>query len=452
MTIFSEILEKARSNRFSVQGIPYVYSNKLTNLLGGIKKRKVYSICGRDTSGKRSFVDFHFVIGVYIWWLNLPEGSRPPIKILYFNMDKSPEVKFTKWVCLYMWLFYSKLIDLETINGGYGKLFDVDAETDVQIQQGYAFFEGMLESGFLNIYNGPTNPTGIRNQVRAFMQTVGGDLKESYNKVWLYDEKFAALQTIIIIDNVSMLKSESRKELHMDSKDLHCKLAEYIQEFKDYYGATVVPIIPSFPVPGIYKLSQMTPDYREFLYYYDVSDMALNLFNPFKYGITDHMQYTLRFFTSAFDGVHRLRFCNIIKNTDGRNSATIPYVFFPENGFLSEASLPTEIENYQKTIDFISSFKLNQINDANSRITQFGVTRYDPNYTFSNNDSSGDGYRTDYGEDNGGLSTGDAESTSDTHGGSWPTGESFSNSGSESDDAEQYALQYSDIEHGSDEE
>ena len=359
--MLSNILNELKVNRSgSLKNIPFLYSQKLNEVLGGISQGKYYAVGGRESSGKKTFTDLHFLIGPIIWWLSQPE-PRPKLKILYFNMEKSLKVKMQKWISLYMWLYFTRLIDIPTLNGAPGKIYDINEQVEKEIESSKNFFNPLIyEHEILQIYDGPLNPTGIYNEVIEYMKEVGGIYREStYNTTFQYDEGYEKQITLVVIDNANYLKNESRGGSYYDVDSLHKKLNDYLVELKNMYKITPVIIVPSFQVPGIYKPSQMTPDYREFKHYFQKANAVIHTTNPSKLGWDKFESYEVKSFIGP-DSVPRFRYATIMRNTEGKDNVIIPLWTLPENGMYYDLPKP-EQPGMTDIVNYIQTFKTQQI-------------------------------------------------------------------------------------------
>lgn len=385
MSVFQEhVINATRANRGgSNRGIPmehFSYSPKLARIMFNIKKARYYAIGGMGSSGRQSFIDQVFLHYPLYYVVNMPPESRPKLKILYFSMNKSMSIKLQRWTCGYLNMHQHQIMDLDTLNGTSEKMFDI-VDGDLMSQYLFtanAFFDSVFDNKIVEFFDGPINPTGIMERVAEYMHTIGHVEKDEYKRETYYpDEEYKDQVTIVIIDNVKHLKSETRHEQYLTEHEMHDKMDEYIIKMRDKYKCTVVVNVPSWPVFGYTKLSQMTPDFRQLKNYYEKSDFAAILFNPLKMDIKDYMGYSIPDFT-AEDSIPRFRSLNIIRNTDGKDSISLPYMFFPESGIFSELPPPYEVRALDSSIEFIKTFKHNFIYDYTIRNAEYlsGVERY----------------------------------------------------------------------------
>ena len=355
MSIFRKTLEKVSATRASgYHGVPMLFDARLNKYLTGIKQEKYYAIAGRASSGKRSFTDLHFVFNPFIWWANHPGKKRPKIKVLYFNMDKAQDVKLQKWLCLYLQIYHQVLIDIPTLNGWPGKLYEIDENMDKLIGQAHSFFDLLLDSGFLTFYNGRTTPTGIRANVGEYFKGIGGLVQDGPDTRFEFDKGHENQITIIIIDNVRKLKTEYGQSGHLNEREQNKRFHNICSEIKELYKATPVVIVPSEDIGGH---SVKVPAFQEFGIYYE-ADVALHLFNPSRYhsSSNNYGPYNMVDFTSDDDNINRFRALSILRNAEGRDSTWVPVSFIPENGFMLETP-NVEDPNFIGHVHYLKTLK-----------------------------------------------------------------------------------------------
>jgi hypothetical protein len=357
------INESAFKRRFSNHGIPFSYSPKLMKYLNPINQGQYYAVGGRSSGGKRSFVDLHFALGTFIWWFNQPVEERPKLKIFYYNMDKSAKQKLQKMLCTYLWIYFQQLMDINTLNGMHSRMFAITPPMESLIEGSEEFFAEFFN--ILEIKHGSTNPTGIYNDIVSYMKTIGGVHVDGYDRYYEYEPEYHNQVTLVIVDNVKRIKSESRGGVQHSEIELHQKLNEYMKELKDFYKVTPVVIVPSWDVPGVFRMNQMVPDFREFRFYFEDANVVLHLFNPYRFQIDEYNGWTSSEFISQGDKIPRFRVCSILRNTEGGDSAQVPLMFIPENGYFYDLPSLANEQEVNQWIDYCKNFKINHINKAN---------------------------------------------------------------------------------------
>ena len=327
--------------------------------LNPINQGQYYTIGGRMSGGKRSFTDLHFVLGSFIWWKAQPASNRPPLKIIYFNMDKSPKQKLQKYLCSYLWLYHHQLMDTNTLNGMHSRMFEVNEVINRYIRDSQAFFDEFFE--VVDMKHGSTNPMGIFYEITRYAETIGESVTDGYDKYFKYHPDHEKQITLVVVDNVKKITNESRGEGSFNEAELHRKVNEHMVYFRDVFRFTPIVIVPAWEVGGVFKMNQMVPDFREFKYYFEDSNVALHLFNPFRFQIGDYNGWKPGDFISESDNVPRFRVCTILRNTEGGDSAQIPLFFVPENGFFYDLPSIHDSDQVIEWTNYAAKFKLDNI-------------------------------------------------------------------------------------------
>ncbi len=349
-------------------GIPLSRSPKLQKYINALQQGKSYLVGGRESGGKRSFADMFFVLDAYINWLALPEATRPPLKIIYFNMDKPLHIKMQKWVCTCMWFFYAEFIDINTLTGGAGRIYDLDADTITKIESIQSMFDTMISSGILSIVDGRKRPISIYSEIVETVKPYGVLEQTDYAEAkFVYSQGYENMITLAIIENVDKLSNETKSGEAGNDFQLHTLMSSYMESVKRVYKVSPVIIIPSFKFTGATLKKDMVPDYREFQNYYRDADVAINCFNPSMYRDigSDWHGYSIVDLITKPDNIGRFRTIHILRNTNGVDNIVIPYLFYPENGVFEELISPND-PRYPEFQQNLSKFKVDYINYKNS--------------------------------------------------------------------------------------
>lgn len=357
MGIFKNlVIDKASFNRsITSNGIPLNrFSEKIPLVVNPVRNHKYYTVSGRPGSGKRSFTDLYFLLGTYIYWKNLPFDSRPEFKVFYYNMDKTPDLKLQKMLCTYLWIEYQKLMDVNTLNGTSARLYDIKPEDEAYILAAEEFFDDMMN--IIEFKHGRVNPTGIYNDTLRYMRSIGSMEVQGYEKKFILNPEHEDQITLVIVDNVEKLGSESKNGVHYRDYELHGKMNEMVKEVVEDYPVSFLLIIPSFEVPGIVSMKQMKPDFREFKYYFSSSDVAMHLYNPAKYEQEDYGGFKVSDWNDPY-GIQRLRILSIMRNTEAGDNMQIPLAFIPENGYFYDLPSPSDVQNITGWKTYLNDFR-----------------------------------------------------------------------------------------------
>jgi hypothetical protein len=331
-------------------GFPILDSN-----INGIQKSLYTIVGGNSGTGKTSFVDLAYVLNPYDWMVNNPNKGIK-IKWIYNSMERNTKYKLAKWACLRIFKEHGIIIDVPTMLGWQGKKFDIDEKLKDLIFKTGEYFDNMFDSGCIDIIEGSQNPTGLRNYIIEFAKNNG-----KYVEINQYTRRYVPndpnLHVIIVNDHVGKLAGERG----FSDKELLDKHSEFMGDLRDRYGYTVIDIsqfnrsIGSVDRMKIKDVSPEPDDFKGSGDLYENADVALGLFNPYKFKINDFLGYEIPKFV-AKNGENRFRSVSIIKNSYGADDIIIGMNFLGENGNFRE--LPTaEVfknnpENYKKAVNF----------------------------------------------------------------------------------------------------
>lgn len=308
--------------------IPLTGFNRYTN---NTQRGQFIAIGGKSNSGKTSYMDFVYMITVYKWWKETPENMRIPLKFIYFNMKHSEKNKFQKWVLLYLKLEYNLVMDINTLNNGVGKLYELDEDTLQQIASAESFFEEMETDGVLTLVNGSQTPTSIYNIVVNEMNN-HGTLDKKSGKYSL-EEKKARQFTMVFIDTAYHLLSETEGFGMLSADQLNKKLVDFIFEFKNTYNITTCVIVPPKYIGRTVKENE--PNYKELGLYGMKADLGFVMYNPYNEGNANYINYNAKDF--MIRGKNRFRTITIVRNLNGMENVTKALIFLGECGYFSEA-------------------------------------------------------------------------------------------------------------------
>ncbi len=347
------------------QGIPIPYE-KIGKYTNYINRGQTYAIGGKNTSGKTSFMDYTYMINVYKWWKELSyekyeddvlEGERivhkagdvkydrdgeptiieglqvPPLKMFYFSMKSRPELKWQKWVCLYLKLRYGNIIDISTLTSGVGKLYDLDQGILDKITEASRFFEE-FEEEVLTFVSGKQTPTSINNRVSDYMDSIG-----SFNdNVYHLDNDHAGQLTFVYVDTVNELRPEMDGYQAGNPESAKKKLITFADDWKNQYNVTTYMVVPS-KVTNSRMVRDGEPSYKELGVFADSVDIGLVLYNPYNENNNGYLGYPVN--ELVVKGKDRIRTITIVRNT-GQTNITTGLIFIGECGYFKESPTPSD--------------------------------------------------------------------------------------------------------------
>jgi hypothetical protein len=353
----------------------HVYSGKnLYHLIGGA-----------GGSGKSAWVDFHYVLSPYSWYLKHGEEENVSLKIILRSMERSKKMRVQKWIALKLYIKHQILIDVPNImSWGLSKSRLTDDVYQLICTE-LDWFEQMED--VVEIVDGSTNPTGVFHHAEKYAlsqgilyqpQVIDGELK-TLKKVDFKNYKVASPDehrlygkenlertyvpknprhlTIHVTDHVQAMRGEKGLS-DKQNLDTH---SSYSRELRDLYNFMIVNV--SQLNRGVAETArrvstELLPEDKDFAgssnLYFDC-DMAGILFNPIKYNMDKIAGYEVKRMESH-EGINRLRTFHLLKNTYGADNLIFAYLFVGENGLFNELPKPEQTDYYSYANP---AFKLN---------------------------------------------------------------------------------------------
>lgn len=320
--------------------------------------KKIYTIIGGGAgTGKTAFTDLAYVLAPYKWMLKNKEETGIEIRIIYRSMERSQTYKLAKWVCLKLYNNYRISMDVPTLLGWGVRKNKISGEVYEKIKESFDYFNNMLE--YVEIIDGPMNPTGIFRHIEEYAKTVGKIEEIPYTTKdgiartkKVYKPNNDKLVTIIILDHIGKLKGETNDGVFLQpqSKALMDKMSDYCgSEFRDFYGFN--PVIVSQFNRGIEdtqrriktELSPLPSDFKNSSNLYEDADIALALYNPYKLGDNSNLGYDITRFVDN-KGYNKFRSCYVLKNSYGVDDIAFGYKFTGEVGMMQELPKASDID------------------------------------------------------------------------------------------------------------
>lgn len=314
-------------------------------------RKQVYTLLGgTGGTGKTGMVDQVFVLEPYQWYLDNKDNTNLKIQWVYRSMERPVVVKLAKWSCYKIWKDHSVLLTPAKLLGwtdekltGYEKaLFDNCEE----------FFETMQDSKIITIIEGQDNPRGIWKQLEAYALERGEyERKSEYEEV--YHQKDEDLIVVPVIDHAGKCKMETVDGVK-SRKGTTDKLSEYMSICRDKLKMSPV-VISQFnrSIKSEIYSKQSDPEptqesFKETGNLFDDCDLALTLFNPYKFKVMDHMGYDIPKFVDTKTGANCFRSLKMIKSSYSEDDIRWGLAFNGAIGQFKDIPKASEIkeENY----------------------------------------------------------------------------------------------------------
>ncbi len=297
--------------------------------------QSIYTLIGGNSgTGKTGFTDCSYVLNPYDWYIENKDKTDIKLKILYRSMERKKSFKIGKWVCWKMYKDYGVLLDVPTMFGWGSRKNHIPQEIYDKIKSCRDYFNRMED--VVDIIDGAENPTGIRRHISDHaLQNGKIEAISQYEKKYIPNDP--NLITLIIADHVGKLK----RERGFSKKENIDKLSDYFSEARDFYGFSPVAISQfnrNLSDSQRARNKEITPDPDDFKdtgNLYEDCDVALALFNPYKFKIMDHMEYDISNMVNR-NGFNRFRSITALKNSYGIDDFRVGFQFLGEMGLFTE--------------------------------------------------------------------------------------------------------------------
>lgn len=332
-------------------GLPNCF-DRFNEYLYGTQRATYYAIGGMSGSGKSAFTDDNFIITPFLEFKKDPAnaGKRMNVKWFYFSFEVSEKDKRSKWMAYLMFEKHGIKLTAPGIVSK-GKTGILSEELYKKIEELDPLLDELFS--YMTFIQEKENPTGIRNDVLKYANANGTTHYDTYTN---YEGKEAKRRVgytpnnpeervIIVVDHASLMKNErsySTKE-NMD------KMSEYMIELRNLYGYTPVVVCQfnralsnieriKLAVKDGYEITPILEDFKDTGNIGQDCNVALGVFNPFKYNILTYRKYDVGQMMDSFRSIH------IMKNRDGVDNGAIAMHFSGGIGKLRELPRVEEFE------------------------------------------------------------------------------------------------------------
>jgi hypothetical protein len=345
---FSDIVSKMKYHLVHKnEGYAFPMMPKYNKVVGNILPGQYTVISGMQSSGKTSFVDENYVLGVLLQWKQLQ--VQPPLKIFYFSLKDTSLKKFQSLLCAYIKLVHNKRIDIPTLNSQPGRLFNIENEPIIlkTIDDAQVFFDEVIEDGILQVVTNVSQPSAMHALVNEYLLTQPE-----------YEGEGLPL-TLVVVDSTDHLASESNGYRIVSGAELDYSFDSYMSLLVKERNVHAVIVTPADKANSKFP-KENEPNYRQLGIYGKNADKGIVLYNPiaenngnYLRGIEDPAYYL------SPSGLNLLRFWHIVKNVDGVDSESERLLFVPGTGYMIEASMMEKIDSFNQVYDRIYNVGLN---------------------------------------------------------------------------------------------
>ena len=280
-------------------------------------RQAVYTLLGGNSgTGKTAYADSVYVLEPYMWYLQNKDSTHLSIEWVYRSMERPLLQKLAKWSCYKIWRDEGILITPARLLGWTeDKLTEHEKYLFDKCEE---FFETMQDSKIITIIEGQDNPRGIWKHLEEYALVRGKyEQKSEYEKI--YHPNNPDLIVVPVIDHAGKCKMETVDGIK-SRKGTTDKLSEYMSICRDLFKMSPVVISQfnrSIKSEIFSKQSDPEPtmdSFKETGNLYEDCDVALSLFNPYKFKVMDHMGYDIPKMVDNKTGANYFRSLKMIKN------------------------------------------------------------------------------------------------------------------------------------------
>lgn len=353
--------------------IPFIGMSRLEEFLPGIEQSTYYLIAAATGVGKSKLARYLFIHNP-IMFLEQNPDSGIELDILYFSLEESKEKVILAEISKYLYSKYNLVLSTKQLSsvGRYNMISSEDLE---KVKEAEEHVNNFLSK--VKIFDNIRNATGIYKTVRDFALKVGtyydkndtaltpqeveqvsrGDQESgTYKKVSYYKTHNPKHYVIVLIDHISLLQPENGETLWQTMGKMS---STYCLHMRDKFGFIPVVIqqlaadkervetnfqgdtIKEKLEPSLDGLGDNKTIARDV-------NIALGLFAPDRYKITEHNGYNIVRFRD------RYRSMNIMKSRDGIANKKLPLFFNGAVDFFKELPKSDNIEDMNRVYEYIN--------------------------------------------------------------------------------------------------
>lgn len=329
---FSDVISKMQYHfNKKDEGYSLPLAPGLNTAIGNILPGQYTVVAGQPSSGRTSFVDTTYVLGVLLQWY--VQENRQPLKIVYFSLKDSTIKKLQMLLCTYLKMVFNYRVDIPTLNSQPGRVADIAAEPKLleAIDTAQEFFDYIIDNGILEIFSDVTRPTEIYNIVTERIKEM--------------DETESGLDPLmlVVIDSTDRLTMETDGFRSISGMDLDEKINSYAIDLSKKLYAHVVLVVPTVQSSSRFP-KENEPSFRQLGIFGTSCDRGIIMYNPIGDGNLNYLiarDMNMEYF--KFNGLNLLRIAYVARNTDGIEATDYRLLFMPGTGFMIEHKYNNEV-------------------------------------------------------------------------------------------------------------
>lgn len=330
-------------------GLPMGFS-RLNKFIAGVQQGRYDTWGGATGTGKTAIVDEAYIFNPYDYLRNSPDPFYS-LEIIYYSLEIDPVVKLAKMVARKIWEDHGILTNVnEIFSRGVHKLSPDVAKLIPKYQE---YFDELQDK--VLFFRNSLNPDFLYNDVMKYAEKRGKVERNKDNIVIKYTPHNPNLITLIIIDHISLIDKNTRKD--KSKKDAIDRASKMLVFFRNTFKFSPV-VVSQFNrgIEGMDRKQQdsqepQLSDFKDTGATQEDANTVVALFNPFRYGMDNHRGYPI------LDGDYPLRrnyrSGHILKNRDGMDSLSMGFYFQGAVGKFEELPKASEIKDNPKLLKAI---------------------------------------------------------------------------------------------------
>jgi len=330
-TLEKIISRNSRKHKYILAG------KRLNKLFNGISHGDYTLITGLPATGKRSFVDYYYVLRILDQWDKLDAEAKimRPLKIIYFTTKYTADYKTMKWSSALFTLTSKLMLDVPTLLQGSGRLFNLNDKILEKIVEKSSLLDRAIDAGVLEIIDHNITPITIDKKLNDLIDKQGDIEYLDNGKIEFTPlEEFETALNIVIIDDINHISAgkSSFGEGNMERDEISSSLNDILSKYSKLgMAVTVVKRTDASKIYGKY-----VPSTKE------IGAMTVTkcivMYDPVTDRLKDFLSFQMEEFIDGYD-INRLRFAYIAYNETGISNLYMPLLFTPENGIFVELKM-----------------------------------------------------------------------------------------------------------------
>ena len=364
MELYNRVITKLKKRQqIIVNGgincIPSPFT-RYRNTFIGVEQGQYIAVTAATKGYKSQFSSFLFIYNSILYSYRNPE--KIVVNILYYPLEETPETVIERFMSYLLYTMSGSSIRISPQNlrsTNENEPLDDKILELLQSEEYSKILNYFLECVHFYV---DTNPTGIYNTCKEFIQTRGETIykdipikdvitgKTKMIKGFNYFKPYKENEyNLIYIDHISLISTEKG----MDLRESINKLSEYLVMLRNRYNFTPIVIqqqvfnetIDAFKIG---KLKPTVTGLSDSKYVARDANLVLSLFTPYNYELREYMGYDITKFRK------NITFLEVLVNRNGESNNVAPLYVDGAVTYFNELPLPTNTAAIQQIYNFIN--------------------------------------------------------------------------------------------------